>query len=83
MSKRRPEGNLTAVEKFQMRQFRESGVSIKECASYHHVSVATAMRALAELRERLGPEVIPLRRRQFARNPVAMSQRASENSKST
>jgi hypothetical protein len=83
MSKRRPEGNLKPVEKFQIRQFREAGVSLKECASYHHVSVATALRALAELREKLGPEKLPPHRRQLARSHLTTSQPASHNPDST
>lgn len=83
MNKRRSEGNLRPVEKFEMRQFREAGMSVKDCATYFKVSVATAMRALAEMREKFGEEKLPPRRRQYARNPLAMSQRASQNTRST
>ena len=41
---------LTARDKFELRQLREAGVSVKEAAAYKNVSVATAMRALADLR---------------------------------
>lgn len=63
----RREKNLKPVEKFEMRQFREVGMSIVECASYFNCSVATAHRALAEMREKFGPEKLPAHRRHFAR----------------
>lgn len=47
---------LTPREKFELRQLREAGVKIKDAAAYMNVSVATAMRVLAELRRKLGPE---------------------------
>ena len=51
---------LTARDKFELRQLREAGVSVKEAAAYKNVSVsATAMRALADLRRILGPEKHP------------------------
>ena len=50
---------LTARDKFELRQLREAGVSVKDAAAYKGVSVATAMRALAELRAKLGPEKLP------------------------
>lgn len=61
--KRGPAPTLTARDKFEIRQLRESGVSIKDAASYKGVSIATAMRALAELRAKLGPEKLPNERR--------------------
>lgn len=67
---------LTQAQKFELRQFREAGVPVKLCASYMNVSVPTAMRALAELRERLGPETVPVRRRHLVRHTVDTSQRA-------
>jgi hypothetical protein len=73
MKKRREEGFLKPVEKFEMRQFRESGVSIRECAAYFRVSIATAMRALAELRDKLGPEKLPPAKRHLARSHIAIS----------
>lgn len=54
---------LTARDKFELRQLRESGVSVRDAAAYLNVSVATAMRALAELRRKLGPEKLPNERR--------------------
>lgn len=50
---------LTTRDKFELRQLREAGVSVKQAAAYLNVSVATAMRALAELRAKLGPEKLP------------------------
>lgn len=47
---------LKPVDRMEMRLMRESGVTVRECAGYFNVSVATAMRVLAELREKLGPE---------------------------
>jgi len=58
-----PQPSLKAVDKFQIRQFREAGVSVKDCAAYAGVSVATCLRALAELRAKLGPEKLPNGRR--------------------
>jgi len=56
-----------------MRQFREVGMSIKDCATYFQVSLATTMRALAEMREKFGPEKLPLARRHLARWHLATS----------
>ena len=47
---------LSIRDRFELRQLREAGVSVKDAAAYKGVSVATAMRALAELRRKLGPE---------------------------
>lgn len=79
MSNRKPRRVLREVEKFEARQFREVGMSIKDCAAYFDVSVATVMRGLADMRAKFGEEKVPLRRRQYARNPIAMSQRATHN----
>lgn len=38
---------LKPVEEFELRQFREAGVSISGCASYFHVSMATVNHVLA------------------------------------
>lgn len=73
MKPRRENGNLKPVEKFEMRQFREAGMPIRECATYFKVSIATAMRALAEMREKFGPEKLPPRKRHLARWHVATS----------
>jgi transposase len=73
MSERKPRKQLKPVEKFEMRQFREVGMSIKDCATYFQVSVATAMRALAEMREKFGPEKLPAARRHLARSHLATS----------
>jgi predicted DNA-binding protein (UPF0251 family) len=58
-----PPPSLTVRDKFELRQLRESGVTVKDAAAYMNVSMATAMRALAELRKKLGPEKLPNGRR--------------------
>lgn len=58
-----PAPTLTTRDKFELRQLREAGVSIKDAARYKNVSIATTMRALAELRAKLGPEKLPNGRR--------------------
>jgi hypothetical protein len=78
MKPRREAGNLRPVEKFEMRQFREVGMSIADCAHYFGVSVATAHRALAEMREKFGPEKLPDRRRHFARPTLRSNLRDRE-----
>ena len=45
-----------ALEPFEMRRYREAGVSVKEVAALAECSVATVMRELAKLRKKLGPE---------------------------
>jgi len=79
MSERKRRRQLKPVEKFEMRQFREAGMAIKDCASYFDVSLATAMRALAEMREKFGPEKLPRHRRHLARSHLATSQGVSPN----
>lgn len=74
MSERKTRKQLKPVEKFEMRQFREVGMSISHCATYFEVSLATAMRALAEMREKFGPEKLPAHRRHLARSHLATSQ---------
>jgi transposase len=70
MNERRPEGDLTPVEKFSIRQFREAGMSIQQLAGYFRVSMASVYRALADMREKLGPEALPRNRRHLARPTV-------------
>lgn len=82
MKQRREKGVLRPVEKFEMRQFREAGMSIKECGSYFNVSIATAMRALAEMREKFGPEKLPRARRHLARWHLTTSQNVTSHSDS-
>lgn len=67
MKERRDEGDLKPVEKFSVRQFREAGMSIRQLSGYFNVSMATIYRALAEMREKFGPETLPRNRRQLAR----------------
>lgn len=45
---------LKTVDKFEVWQQREAGVSIRDCAAFHNVSRATIMRVMAEMRKRLG-----------------------------
>lgn len=51
-----PQPVLTARDKFELRANVEAGVTIKAAAAMAGISVATAMRALADLRKKLGPE---------------------------
>lgn len=82
MNNRKPRRVLRDVEKFEARRFREVGMSIKDCATYFDVSVATLMRGLADMRAKLGEEKVPPRRRQYARNPIAMSARSTQRHES-
>lgn len=50
---------LSPRDKFELRQLREAGVTVEDAAAYKSVSRATALRALAELRRKLGPEKLP------------------------
>lgn len=52
---------MREVEKFEARQFREAGMSVSDCARYFDVSIATLMRGLADMREKLGAEKLPPR----------------------
>jgi hypothetical protein len=70
---------LTQAEKFEIRLNREAGIPVNICAQMAEVSRATAMRALAELREMMGPEKVPARKRQFVRSHCDTSQRASRS----
>lgn len=70
---------LTQPQKFELRLNREAGIPVRICAQMADVSLATAMRALAELREKLGPEKVPARRRQLARYDVDTSQRSTRS----
>lgn len=56
---------LKPIEKFTMRQYREAGMSIKDCEKAFGVSRTTVYRVLAAQRKLLGPEKLP--RRQSAR----------------
>lgn len=50
---------LTKLQEFEMRQFRESGMKARECASYFGVSMATVFRVLRKQRKIFGPEKLP------------------------
>jgi hypothetical protein len=49
-----PRRPLTPRQKFEIRQFRDAGVSIGNCAGYFKVSAATVKRVLSEFRLLLG-----------------------------
>lgn len=68
---------LTDREKFEIRLNREAGIPVNICAQMAECSRATAMRALAELRAKLGPEKVPRRKRHLVRSHCDTSQRAS------
>lgn len=65
---------LKPVDRMEMRLMREAGAEVKDCAGYFGVSVATAMRVLADLRRKLGPEKIKGRGGQRARAHLYTSQ---------
>lgn len=73
--KRRADGNLRTRDKFEMRQYREAGASILQIADMWDVSIATVMRALAEMREKLGPERLPPNKQQLARHHLSTGMR--------
>ena len=74
MSRKRRK-TMRDVEKYEARQFREIGMSIKNCADYFNVSVATLCRGLAEMREKFGPEQFKQRRHLVrARNEKSRAQ---------
>jgi transposase len=50
---------LKPIEEFTMRQFREAGMSIKQCEKAFNVSRATVYRVLAKQRKKFGPEKLP------------------------
>lgn len=75
--------SMRDVEKFEARQFREVGMSVRDCARYFDVSVATMMRALSELCEKLGPEKIPPKYRHLVRRRIANSQTNTDSPSST
>lgn len=68
---------LTDREKFEVRLNREAGIPVEICAQMAGVSRATAMRVLAELRAKLGPEKVPARRRHRVRFHSDTSQRST------
>jgi hypothetical protein len=66
---------MKPADRMEMRLMREAGVSIKDAAGYFNVSMATAMRVLADLRTKLGPENFKARdSRQRARAHLYTSQ---------
>jgi len=67
------------IDKFEARKFREVGMSLKECCTYFDVSMATLMRALAEMREKFGPEQVPNSRRHLVRAKIEKSSAVSNH----
>ncbi len=61
--KRGPQPKLRPVDIYEMRINREAGIPINDCAKMAGVSRATALKYLAELRRKLGPEKLPNERR--------------------
>lgn len=57
-------------EKLKYRKYREQGLSPDSIAACEGVHRATVLRALAELREELGPEQIAPQARRFFRGTV-------------
>lgn len=72
MRKRRKE--MDTREKFEARQLREVGMSLNDLARWFDVHRATICRALAEMREKLGPEKLPANKRHLARLKPTTSQ---------
>lgn len=68
--------SLTQRDKFEIRLNREAGIPVNICAQMAGVSRTTAMRALAELRELMGPEQVPARKRHSVRSNCDTSQRS-------
>lgn len=81
MRKRRKE--MATKEKFEARQLREVGMSLNDLARWFDVHRATVCRALAEMREKLGPEKLPPNKRHLVRLRSATSQDVTPISQST
>lgn len=71
---RKPRKELEGWEKYEVRKYREVGMSLNELASWFNVHRATICRALAEMREKLGPEQLPRNKRHLVRLRAATSQ---------
>lgn len=63
---------LKPIEEFTMRQYREAGMSIRQCEKAFGVSKATVYRVLAKQRKMFGPEKLP--RGQLARSHLTRHQ---------
>jgi DNA invertase Pin-like site-specific DNA recombinase len=50
---------LPPAQEFLMRQYREAGMTIKQCESAFNVSRTTVYRVLAKQRKMFGPEKLP------------------------
>lgn len=60
---------LTPLQEFEIRQYREAGATIKQCAAHGGVSVTTVYRVLRKQRQKFGLEKLP--NRQSARSDAA------------
>lgn len=81
MRKQRKE--LEVRDKFEARQLRETGMSLNDLSRWFNVHRATICRALAEMREKLGPEQLPRNKRHLVRLRSATSQDQLPSSHST
>jgi hypothetical protein len=81
MRKHRKE--METREKFEARQLREVGMSLNDLSRWFDVHRATICRALAEMREKLGPEKLPANKRHLVRLKAATSQNPTHSSPST
>lgn len=50
---------LTPLQEFEIRQYREAGATIKQCAGLYEISIATVYRVLAKQRKKFGIEKLP------------------------
>lgn len=80
---RKPRKILREVEKFEARKFREAGMSVRNCATYFDVSVATVCRGLADMRAKFGPEKLPARLRPLARSSIEKSSPSQAHASTT
>lgn len=80
---RKPRKELEVRDKFEARQLRETGMSLNDLSRWFNVHRATICRALAEMREKLGPEKLPANKRHLVRLRVTTSQVESPSSHST
>lgn len=67
---------LKPVEEFTMRQYREAGMTIRQCEQAFGVSKATVYRVLAKQREKFGPEKLP--RGQLARSHLTRREKVQQ-----
>lgn len=80
---RKPRREMEMREKFEARQLREAGMSLNDLSRWFNVHRATVCRALAEMREKLGPETLPANKRHLVRLRATTSQGEPHSSHST